>query len=93
MLNFPFARGILGGKYVFERNLTPAYGGIKVPITDWLSLLAIGGYIPQTDAGIGRGIVDLKIDDQLSFNIDSFNIANRRGLVFSDLTAGLKLKF
>jgi hypothetical protein len=89
----PFgAAGVVGG-YLFDFKTVPTFGVLVWNPHPRLTVSGLGGVVIKGDAGIVGGGAQIKLSENASLKIDSWNIVNSQGAVVANLKLGIGYRF
>lgn len=86
------AAGVVGG-YLFDFKTVPLFGVLVWSPHPKLTLSGLGGAVIKGDAGIVGGAVNLRLSENATLKLDSWNIVNKDGAVVANLKCGIGYRF
>jgi hypothetical protein len=89
----PFgAAGVVGG-YLFDFKTVPLFGVLVWNPHPRITVNGLGGAVIRGDAGILGGGANLRLSENTTLKIDSWNIVNEQGAVVANLKLNLGYRF
>jgi hypothetical protein len=89
----PFgAAGVVSG-YLADFKTVPLFGVLVWNAHPRLTISGLGGAVIRGDAGIAGGAVNLRLSENATLTLDSWNIVNGSGAVVANLKCGIGYRF
>ena len=89
----PFGAAGLASGYLFDFKTVPTFGVLVWNPHPRLTVSGLGGIVIRGDAGIVGGAASLRLSENATLKLDSWNIVNADGAVVANLKLGLGYRF
>lgn len=89
----PFGAAGIAGGYLFDFKTVPLFGVLVWNVHPRLTLNGLGGAVIKGSAGIIGGGATMKLSENATLMLDSWNIINEQGAIVANLKFGIGYRF